>query len=101
MNHIAAYPVPVPGGFRAMVRLSHKAQPWPLMDGDRPAIFPTFDKAKIAAQDHVIKHINGTLRRDGDTLCAGEADAAFPTLKPFVRKNGRVVPVERKTRTPA
>ena len=32
MNHIAAYPVPVPRGYHAMVRLSHKAQPWPLME---------------------------------------------------------------------
>lgn len=98
MNHIAAYPIPVPGGYRAMVRLSHKAQPWPLMEGDRPMIFPTFDAAKIAAQAHVIDHINGTMRRDGVTLCASGADDHFPDLKPFVRQKGRMVPVERKTR---
>lgn len=99
MNCIAAYPVPVPGGFRAMVRLSHKAQPWPLMEGDAPRIYPTFDSAKIAAMEHVIKHINGTLRRDGETIAICKADAAFPGLDPFVRnKAGKRVPVERKAR---
>lgn len=88
MNCIAAYPVPVPGGFRAMVRLSHKAQPWPLMNGDTPRIYPTFDAAKIAAMEHVIKHINGTMRRDGETIATSKADAAFPGLKPFVKAKG-------------
>lgn len=99
MNCIAAYPVPVPGGFRAMVRLSHKAQPWPLMSGEVPTIYPTFDAAKIAAMEHVIKHINGTLRRDGETIAICKADSAFPGLDPFVRnKAGKRVPVERKPR---
>lgn len=99
MNCIAAYPVPVPGGFRAMVRLSHKAQPWPLMEGDAPRVYPTFDSAKIAAMEHVIKHINGTMRRDGDTIAICKADSAFPGLDPFVRnKGGRQVTVERKAR---
>ncbi|MEN0115413.1 MAG: hypothetical protein AAGD15_01715 [Agrobacterium cavarae] len=100
MNCIAAYPVPVPGGFRAMVRLSHKAQPWPLMNGDAPRIYPTFDAAKIAAMEHVIKHINGTMRRDGETIAICNADAAFPGLSPFVKAKGsnKQVPVERKAR---
>lgn len=88
MNCIAAYPVPVPGGYRAMVRLSHKAQPWPLMNGDAPRIYPTFDAAKIAAMEHVIKHINGTMRRDGETIkTISDADAHFK-LKPFVKAKG-------------
>ncbi len=88
MNCIAAYPVPVPGGYRAMVRLSHKAKPWPLMTGDVPTIYPTSDAALIAAQGHVIKHINGTMRRDGETIKAvSDADAHF-NLKPFVKAKG-------------
>ena len=75
MNHIAAYPVPVPRGFHAMVRLSHKAQPWPLMEGDRPKVFPTSDAARIAAQAHVIDHINGTLVRDGERCAPLKAAA--------------------------
>lgn len=90
MNHIAAYPIPVPGGYRAMVRLSHKAQPWPIMDGDRPAIFPTWDKAKIAAQEHVINHINGTMRRDG-VRC----EVAKAAAERLFRK-GREIIVERR-----
>lgn len=91
MNHIAAYPVPVPGGYRAMVRLSHKAQPWPIMDGDKPAIFPTWDKAKIAAQEHVINHINGTMRRDGVRCEAAKAAAER------LFKKGREIIVERRS----
>lgn len=95
MNHLAAYPVPVPGGYRAMVRLSHKAQPWPVMDGDKPAIYPTFDKAKIAAQEHVIEHINGTMRRDG-VKCEAAKVAAERLFR-----NGRKIEVERKVRVSA
>lgn len=100
MNHIAAYPVPVPGGFKAMVRLSHKAQPWPLMEGDRPAIYPTWDAAKIAAQEHVIDHINGTMRRDGETIAVSKAEAVFNGLKPFIRQrvSNRRTKVERRER---
>jgi hypothetical protein len=80
-----------------MVRLSHKAKPWPLMTGDAPTIYPTSDAALIAAQGHVIKHINGTMRRDGETIQIINADAHFK-LKPFVKAKGsqkRTV-VERK-----
>ncbi|NTE87222.1 hypothetical protein [Agrobacterium rubi] len=98
MNCIAAYPVPVPGGYRAMVRLSHKAQPWPLMNGEAPTIYPTFDAAKIAAMEHVIKHINGTMRRDGAILEArSKADALF-NLNPTIKQRGkqRPITVERR-----
>ena len=74
-----------------MVRLSHKAQPWPVMDGDKPAIYPTFDKAKIAAQEHVIEHINGTMRRDGV-----KCEAAKVAAERIFRK-GKSIPVERRT----
>lgn len=92
MNHIAAYPVPVPGGYRAMVRLSHKAQPWPLMTGDRPTVYPTFDAAKIAALEHALKHINGTMVRAGDRCQAAKSAAD----KLFVG-GGKVVAVERRS----
>lgn len=90
MNHIAAYPVPVPRGFHAMVRLSHKAQPWPLMEGDAPRVYPTSDAARIAAQAHVIAHINGTLVRDGER-CAPLKAAADKLFR-----KGRAIEVERR-----
>lgn len=97
MNHYAAYPVPVPGGYWGMCRFAENAQPWPIMDGDKPKVFPTEIKARCAAQAHVIKHINGTMRRDGEVLkAANDADALF-NLKPFTRnKSGRIALVERR-----
>jgi hypothetical protein len=90
MNHFAAYSVPVPGGFWAMCRFAQNARPWPIMDGDRPKIFAVRSAAIIAAQDHVIKHINGTMRRDGEKI-----DAAKCKAERLFRKGGKVIPVER------
>lgn len=99
MNHFAAYTVPVPGGHWAMCRFSHNAKPWPILDGDKPKVFPRETDALIAAQGNVIKHINGTMRRDGETIAICKADSAFPGLDPFVRnKAGKQVLVERKPR---
>lgn len=98
-NHFAAYTVPVPGGHWGMCRFAHNAKPWPILDGNKPKVFPRETDALIAAQGNVIKHINGTLRRDGETIAICKADAAFPGLDPFVRnKAGKRVPVERKAR---
>lgn len=88
MNHFAAYTKPVPGGHWAMCRFAQNAQPWPILEGDKPKVFPVQAEALIAAQGHVIKHINGTMRRDGETIATSKADAAFPGLKPFVKAKG-------------
>ncbi|MDH7801297.1 MULTISPECIES: hypothetical protein [unclassified Rhizobium] len=88
MNHFAAYTKPVPGGHWAMCRFAQNAQPWPILEGDKPKVFPVQADALIAAQGHVIKHINGTMRRDGETIKAvSDADAHF-NLKPFVKAKG-------------
>ena len=88
MNHFAAYTVPVPGGHWAMCRFAQNAQPWPIMNGDKPMIYPTVTEALIVAQKKVIDHINGTMRRDGETIKAvSDADAHF-NLKPFVKAKG-------------
>lgn len=95
MNHVAAYAVPVPLGFHAMCRFSHNARPWPIMEAGRPKVFPDRAEAVIAAQAHVIEHINGTMRRDGVTLSAArsEAEALF---RPVIRRAGKKnVVVER------
>lgn len=100
MNHFAAYTKPVPGGHWAMCRFAQNAQPWPILEGDKPKIFARETDALIAAQGNVIKHINGTMRRDGETIAICKADAAFPGLSPFVKAKGsnKQVPVERKAR---
>jgi len=88
LNHFAAYTKPVPGGHWAMCRFAQNAQPWPILEGDKPKVFPVQTDALIAAQGHVIKHINGTMRRDGETIKAvSDADAHF-NLKPFVKAKG-------------
>lgn len=90
MNHFAAYSVPVPGGFWGMCRFAQNARPWPIMDGDRPKVFPVQSAAIIAAQDQVIKHINGTMRRDGERITAAksQADRLF--------RKGKVIEIERR-----
>jgi hypothetical protein len=88
MNHFAAYTKSVPGGHWAMCRFAQNAQPWPILEGDKPKVFQVQTEALIAAQGHVIKHINGTMRRDGETIKAvSDADAHF-NLKPFVKAKG-------------
>lgn len=82
-----------------MCRFAQNAQPWPILDGDKPKVFPREADALIAAQGNVIKHVNGTMRRDGETIAMCKADEAFPGLKPYVRsKGGKQVLVERKAR---
>jgi hypothetical protein len=88
MNCIAACAVPVPLGYHAMCRFSHNAKPWPIMDGDKPKVFTVRADALIAAQQHVIDHINGTMRRDGVTLSAALSEAE-KLFRPVIRKAGR------------
>lgn len=98
MNCFAAYTVPVIGGFWAMCRFAQNAKPWPLMDEDKPKVFPVRSDALIAAQGHVIQHINGTMRRDGAVLEArSKADALF-NLNPTIKQRGkqRPITVERR-----
>lgn len=100
MNCIAAYAVPVPLGYHAMCRFSHNAKPWPIMEGEKPKVYPDRTEALIAAQAHVIEHINGTMRRDGVTLSTAmsEAEALF---KPILRKAGRKPVLVEKVRARA
>lgn len=90
MNHFAAYATPVPGGFWGMCRYAHNSKPWPIMDGDKPKVFTVQSAAIIAAQDAVIKHINGTMRRDGERVQSlkAAADRLF-------MGGGKTVKVER------
>ena len=91
MNVLEAYATPCVGGYHGMVRYSHKAQAWPVMRGEQPIVFKVESAAIIAAQDQLIRHINDTLRRQGDKMEASKiaADKLF-------RKGGKVVAVERR-----
>lgn len=99
MNVIAAYTKPVPLGYHAMCRFAQNAKPWPIMDGDKPKVFPDHATALIAAQQHVIEHINGTYRRDGETLPTAKSEAEKQFGAIFMK--GRVIPIERKERVKA
>ncbi|MFU0503633.1 hypothetical protein [Pseudaminobacter sp. NGMCC 1.201702] len=78
-NHIHAKAKWLDGTWRALVRYSHKADYWPVMDGDRPAAYPTKDAAEIAALRAQEKHINGTITGFGDKVEAArtETDKLF------------------------
>jgi hypothetical protein len=93
MNCFAAYAVPVPRGYHAMCRFAQNARPWPILEDGKPKVFPDRSQALIAAQAHVIEHINGTMRRDGEVISAvrSEADKLF-------RSGGKIIPIERAAR---
>lgn len=97
MNCIAAYVVPVPLGYQAMCRFSHNAKPWPIMDGDKPKVYQDRMQALIAAQAHVIEHINGTMHRAGERLSTTVSEAEKQWGAIFVK--GREVKIARKGRT--
>ncbi|TQX91293.1 hypothetical protein EQW76_00710 [Rhizobium sp. rho-13.1] len=84
MNVLEAYATPCVGGYHGMVRYSHKAQAWPVMRGEQPIVFKVESAAIIAAQDQLIRHINGTLRSSGFKMDAAKASAE----KLFTRQRG-------------
>jgi len=102
MNEFAGYTRPVPGGHWAMLRFARDGHPKPLMDGDKPFVFPTEVEALRAVNRHLLAYFNGHLVRDGEVIKAvSEADTHF-NLKPFVKQRGksRLIEVERR-RMPA
>ncbi len=96
MNTLAAYVVRVPHGFHAMCRFSHNARPWPILEDGEPKVFRDRSEALIAAQAQVIEHINGTMRRHGETLSSAMSEAEKQWGAIFVK--GREVKIERRTK---
>lgn len=98
MNHFAAYTQQVPTGYRVMLRFAHHGRPNPVMDkGDKPKVFPTKLEATEEALRHLLAYMNTEYLRCGETASAAltEAEKLFPSLQP-IRKNGKVIQVERK-----
>jgi len=98
MNHFAAYAQPVPMGYRVMIRFAQHGRPKPVMDkGDKPKVFQTKLEATEEALRHLLAYMNTEYLRCGEfaSTAKNEAEALFPSLKP-IRKNGKVIPVERK-----
>lgn len=96
MNEFQIGAQPIAGGYLAWIRKVHRADNEVIKGkGGKPVIYPTREAAKAAAGDAMVAYINGSLVRDGEVIKArSEGDAHFPTLKP-IRRNGRVIPVER------
>lgn len=83
----------IEGAWRAMVRYAHKTEYWPVMDGDRPAAYPTKDAAEIAALRAQERRINGTITGFGEKVEAAKAAA-----ERLFTGGGRTVAVERRRR---
>jgi len=75
MNKFHAKAEYIDGAWRAMVRYIHKAGYWPVMDGDRPAAFPTEAAAEIAALRAQEKHVNGTITGFSDISASARNEA--------------------------
>jgi hypothetical protein len=75
MNHFHAKAEWINGAWRAMVRYSHKADYWPVMDGEKPARYPTKAEAEIAALRAQERHMNGTIRGFGEKAEAARIEA--------------------------
>jgi hypothetical protein len=90
MNHFHAKAEWIDGAWRALVRYSHKADYWPVMNGDRPAGYPSRAEAEIAALRAQEKHMNGTIRGFGE-----KADAARANAERLFRPGRKPVVVER------
>lgn len=74
-NHFHAKAEWINGAWRAMVRYAHKADYWPVMDGDKPAGYPTRADAEIAALRAQEKHMNGTIVSFGEKVAAAKVNA--------------------------
>ena len=94
MNCFDAYPDPIPGGYRIMLRFAEDGQPEPLLiKGGQPAIFNTKAEAWEACTASLLRYFNGSLTSTGHkiTSAKSEAEAIF--------KNGRRIPVETNRRS--
>lgn len=101
MNKYSAYPQPVPGGFRCMIRVCRDARPNPVMaPGDKPKVLDSEGEAWKEIAMHLLAFMNGREIR-GEVFegvsSHSAADATFPNLQPFVKQRGkqRLTQVER------
>lgn len=90
-NHFHAKAEWIDGAWRGLVRFSHKADYHLVMDGNRPAGYPTKEAAEIAALRAQERHMNGTITGFGEKVEAARIEAN----KLFLG-GGRAVTVERR-----
>ncbi|WP_141683636.1 hypothetical protein [Rhizobium sp. AC27/96] len=87
MNEFAGFTRPVPGGHWAMLRFARDGQPKPLMNGDKPFVFPTEVEALRAVNCHLLAYFNGHLVRSGEIIGSHrqEAESYFTPQKERAR----------------
>jgi hypothetical protein len=93
MNRFAAYPQPVPGGYRLMMRFAKDSHPKPILGpGDKPIIYPTESAAWKACASHLLSYLNFPIV--GETAVSASSNARSKADRLFLG-GGKVVQVER------
>lgn len=103
MNHYAIGTQRCGAGWRAMVRSAASADFRPVTGADgRPLQFACRLSAKAAAADAVLRLVNGTMRRGGETIAANGGSARRRAEAVFRQGGGRAdgAPEERKESRP-
>lgn len=92
MNQFSAYPQPVPGGYRLMMRFAKDSHPKPIMGPeDKPIIYPTESAAWKACAVHLLSYLNFPIV--GET--AASSSGARAKAEKLFLGGGRTVKVER------
>ena len=97
MNKYSAYPQPVPGGFRAMMRFARDARPNPVMEeGEKPKVLDSEAAAWREIALHLLAFMNGREIRgekfdDGTTI----KQAKFAAADRLFTGGGKTVEVVR------
>lgn len=96
MNGYAAYPQPVPGGFRCMIRVCRDARPNPVMaPGDRPKIMDSEGEAWKEIALHLLAFMNGREIRGETFEVVKPATVARAKAEMLFLGGGRTIQVER------
>ena len=81
MNSIAVRAVRTDGMFAGQFRRVHKAEFETVRINGCPVLFPTEDKAKLAAWEALTSHLCTLMRREGETVDADARKAAEAIFK--------------------
>lgn len=96
MNQFAGFTHPVPTGHLAMLRFAEDGQAEPVKcAGGKPQVFATELEAQRAVTEHLLRYINGNLRR-----CGEKAVNARAAAESIFRKGGKVIRVEKRPSKP-
>lgn len=93
MNRFSAYPQPVPGGYRLMMRFAKDSHPKPILGPEeKPIIYPTESAAWKACAGHLLSYLNFPIV--GETA-ANSSSSARAKAEMLFLGGGRTVKVER------